>query len=214
MRNWGHCSHQRKPGCCPGHANQACSGRAAVGSCALWGWVLPSEAGCPRREGLLQGPALGVPYLDEAPAEQRGVNAARHLRSERHRAVPAAEPPAPPQAAHLRAARGHRQRHQQHRQQLRGGTHGDSCREQRAGAVLPRKGGKGRTPGLLSAMQSGCARGLRAALPRPWTRNASGNGRAPDPAPGAEPCPKGRRKGGLVFFFPPRDTAEQWYEEL
>lgn len=44
----------------------------------------------PRRAGLLQGPALGVPYLDEAPAEQRGVNAARHLRSERHRAVPAA----------------------------------------------------------------------------------------------------------------------------
>lgn len=79
--------------------NPAVAGQLPGRSCVLGGWVLPSEAGCPRRAGLLLGPALGVPYLDEAPAEQRGVNAARHLRSERHRAVPAAEPPAPPQAA-------------------------------------------------------------------------------------------------------------------
>lgn len=157
---------KRSPAAAPAMPTKpAGAGQPPGRSCVLEGWVLPSEAGRPRREGLLQGPALGIPYLDEALAEQRGVNAARHLRSERHRAVPAAEPPAPPQAAHLGAARGHRQRQQQHRQQQESsGSHDDSRPEQRAGAALPRKEGRegGRTAALLRAVQRGCARGLRA----------------------------------------------------
>lgn len=134
---------KRSPAAAPAMPTKpAVSGQLPGRSCVLWGWLGPSEACCPRRAGPLQGPALGVPYLDEAPVEQRGVNAARHLRSERHRAVPAAEPPAPPQAAHLRAARRYRQRQQQHRQHQRGGAHGDSRREQRAGAALRRKEGR------------------------------------------------------------------------
>lgn len=61
------------------------------------------------------------PYLDEAPAVQGGVHAARHLRREPHRAVAVAQPPAAPQAAHLGAAPRRRQQHR-HRQQEDGGT--------------------------------------------------------------------------------------------
>lgn len=157
-------------------------------------------------KGCSKARLSGVPYLDEALGEQRGVNAARHLRSERHRAVPAAEPPAPPQAVHLRAAHGHRQRQQQQQQQQRGATH-DYSREQRVGAVLPRKEGregKGRQDGgaaegaaaRLRAGPAGSGGGAVLGL------SARDNGRAALPprlSQGAAPAR--RPRGALVFFF-------------
>lgn len=53
------------------------------------------------------------PYLDETPAVQGGVGAARHLRRQPQRAVAVAQPPAAPQAAHLGAAPCRRHRQQQ-----------------------------------------------------------------------------------------------------
>lgn len=82
MRNWGHCSHQRKPGCCPGHASQACGGRAAVGSRVLGGWVLRSEAGWaapgPGSRSTVPGwgPA-GAARCERSPAPPLGATPSR-----------------------------------------------------------------------------------------------------------------------------------------
>lgn len=95
-----------------------------------------------------------LPYLDEAPAVQGGVHAARHLPSQHHRAVPVAQPPAPPQAVHLRAARTRgaspaRRRHQQQQQQQQQGgcsAHGGARLPHRRPAWPP-AGASGRPGG-------------------------------------------------------------------
>lgn len=171
----------------------------------------PHRRGDPRAEGE-PGEACRrgrLPYLDEASAVQGGVHAARHLPSEHHRAVPVAQPPAPPQAVHLRAARGRdagpaRGRHQQQQQQ-RSSAHG-GARPPPTQTTWPPAGASGRlrwSGGHAPAPphRHGPLRRSCGTTDRRMTDRRGGNGRritGPLRAPATRPRPQ-RAEGGASY---------------
>lgn len=183
----------------------AVAGQPPGGGCVLEGWVLPSEAGCPQREGLLQGPALGgtVPgwgpgraaRCERSPAPPLGATPSRSRCGAASSPAGCAPPgrPRPPPAAAATAAAARRDPWLQPRAASGGGASKEG-REGRQG-----KAGRRRCRGRCSAAARGAC-GQRGRRCPGAEREGQRPGRAPTPAQSGR-CPGTAAKGRVGFLF-------------